>query len=167
MDLLIEAFENIADKIEDLDLVIAGGGRDEKKLRNLIDESKVKKRIKFLGRVSDKNEKRKLISEALFVCMPSRFETWPLVPMEVGASGKAIIATKIPGNWDVVEDGKTGVLIKPDDAGSFSKAMFRLIEDKNLRKKLGKNAKQRARKFVWDEMAEKHENFCYRCLDNP
>jgi glycogen(starch) synthase len=165
LDILLTAFENIADKIKNLDLLIAGGGRDEKRLKNLIAKSNVKERIKFIGRVYEREEKRKLLSEALFVCTPSRFETWPLVPIEAGACGKAVIATKIPGNWDAVKEGETGVLIKPDDAGSLFKAMLRLLEDVNLRKKLGGNAEQWARKFLWGEIAKKQENFYYRCLD--
>ncbi len=165
LDILLTAFENIANKIKDLDLLIAGGGRDEKKLKNLINSSNVKERIKFIGRVNDREEKRKLLSEALFVCMPSRFETWPLVPIEVAACGKVMIATKIPGNWDIIKDGKTGVLIKPDDVESLCEAMLKLIEDTKLRKKLGNDAKLWAKNFLWEEIAEKQEKFYYQCIN--
>lgn len=165
LDILVEAFENIAEKIKGLDLVIAGGGKDKEKLKDLIGESKVRKRIKFIGRVTDREEKRKLLSEALFVCMPSRFEAWPLVPIEVAACGKAMIATKIPGNWDIIKDGKTGILIRPDDVESLCKSMLKLIEDAKLRKKLGNDAKIWAKNFLWEVIAEKQEKFYYECIN--
>ena len=76
-----------------------------------------------------------------------------------------MIATEIPGNWDIVKDGETGVLIKPDDVESLCKAMLNLIEDAKLRKKLGNDAKLWVKNFLWEGIALKQENFYHECIN--
>ena len=124
----------------------------------MIEELRLKKQVEFVGIVSGKG-KADILSHCLFVCMPSRYESWPLVAMEAAACQKPVIGSNIPGIKDVVKDGKTGLLVTPDNPEKLSEAMIYLIENETLRQILGKNARQWAKNFTWDKLAILQEKF--------
>lgn len=165
IDLLLKAVSEIA-KYKKIKLIIAGGGKDNDidKLKNLINILDLEDSVEFLGKVSEQT-KRLLLSNCLFVCMPSRFEAQPIVPLEAAACEKPVIGTKIPGLWDTVKDGETGILVEPDNPKKLAEGMKMLIENKDLRKKLGKDARIWARNFNWDNIAKEQEKFYLEILE--
>lgn len=163
LDILLKAFKNITKREMEIGLIIAGGGKDSYKLKELI--SKLDSfNVKFIGRISD-HKKKKLLSNCLFVCMPSRFEGYGIVAIEAAACGKPVVGTRIPGLCDTVIDGETGILVGSNNSEELSKAMLKLIEDRNLRKKLGRNGRRWAKKFGWDMIAKMQEEFYFECLE--
>jgi glycosyltransferase involved in cell wall biosynthesis len=62
--------------------------------------------------------------------------------------GKPVVATKVQGIPSVVLDNETGILVPPKDSKKLAEAIFKLIEDKSLRLKLGENAKNWVNKIV-------------------
>jgi glycosyltransferase involved in cell wall biosynthesis len=80
-------------------------------------------------------------------------EPFGIVVIEAMAAGKPVIASKIGGLKDIVEDGKTGYLVTPGDPVELSKAITRLLQDDALRAQLGEAGRHcverfRARKVV-------------------
>ncbi len=73
--------------------------------------------------------------KANIVILPSFGEGIPTVLLEAGASGRAVIASDVPGCRDVVRDGETGLLIPPNNAGMLVKALYQLASDPGLRAK--------------------------------
>ena len=165
IDILLKAFSKIAEHTK-VELIIVGGGKEKdiNKLKNLIGRFGLKNRVDFLGKVSNQ-KKNELFSSCLFVCMPSRFESWGIVAIEAAACGKPVIGTKIPGLWDTVKDGKTGILVEPDNPEELSRAMIKLIENDDLRRQLGKNARIWAKNFNWDNIAKIQEEFYFEVLE--
>lgn len=98
-------------------------------------------------------------ANAYFLCLPSRYEGWPLVCLEAYAAGKPVLGTKIPGLADVVDHGSTGILVPPNDAPAFADAMRLLLTDAPLRKKLGAQAALKCRDYTWEKIAEKQNHF--------
>jgi glycosyltransferase involved in cell wall biosynthesis len=72
--------------------------------------------------------------------LPSLFEGHPKVLIEAFASGLACVGTKAPGIVDVIKDGDTGLIAKPTVSG-FGEQLVRVITDKDLRNRLGENAR--------------------------
>lgn len=71
------------------------------------------------------------------VCMPSYGEGLPKVLLEAGACGRAIVTTRVPGCSDVVRHGENGLLVEPRDSQAIAATILCLLQDKDLRAKLG------------------------------
>ena len=78
------------------------------------------------------------------VCLPSYREGLPRALVEAAATGRAIVTSDVPGCRDVVEDGKSGLLVPPRDANALAVKLKLLIGDANLREVLGTRALERA-----------------------
>ena len=166
IDVLLKSFSEIA-KHENIKLIIAGGGKtkDIDKLKDLIVTFDIGEQVDVLGKVSEQ-KKNELLSNCIFVCMPSRFEAQPIVPLEAAACGKPVIGTKIPGLWDTVKDGETGLLVEPDNSKKLYQAMTKILKDGDLRGRLGKNGRSWAQNFSWDVAAQLQERFYIECIKN-
>jgi len=88
---------------------------------------------------------------AVVVC-PSRREGYGVVAREAMAYGRPVVATAVGGLLDAVEDGVTGLLVPPRDPSALREAVERLLADRELRRRLGRAARDVARlEFSWDE----------------
>jgi glycosyltransferase involved in cell wall biosynthesis len=83
--------------------------------------------------------------EASVCVVPSYYETFGLAALEAMAYGKPVIATQAGGLAEVVEDGKTGLLVPPDDADALARAMIELLNNPTTRTEMGKAGYERAR----------------------
>ncbi len=159
LDFLLEAYSKIADKIS-YPLIIAGHGNDKQKIKGLINKWKLTDKV-FIKGPSYEQKKYKLLSEALYVVMPSRHEGFSLFALEALASGLPLIIFSIPGlSW---VSPKVSLIAKAFDIKKYSQNMkkatnHRIIE--NMRK----NAREFARRFSWDSVTEKYESFFYQVL---
>jgi len=154
IDLLLNAYKEISRK-QNVDLVIAGSGREMelRKLKKEIDKLKLKG-IRFLGRVEGE-EKEKLFQSALFLVIPSRFETFSLVALEALSHSIPIVCFDIPAfNWI---PNSCAMKAKAFDVGEFSAKCLLLIKEANLRQKMGLAGRKFALKFSWDRVAKRYE----------
>jgi len=99
-------------------------------------------RVTFHGEVSDAHL-RGFYSAADVVLAPSRFESFGLVHLESMMFGKPVVGCRVGGMVEVVEDGVSGILATPGDAQSLKQSIVRLIEDAELRKRIGHAARAR------------------------
>ena len=160
LDLLIDAFKLLFSEFNGLKLIIAGDGRDKKKLEKLI---KNIPNVEYVGKLTGEDKERFLHS-CLFVCLPSRFESWNMVAMEAQASSKPVLGCKIPGLCESVINGETGILVEPNSHEKLAKGMRLLIKNVDIRKKLGENANKWAKNFNWDNIAKEQEKFYLEIL---
>jgi len=87
-------------------------------------------------------------SRSLFGVQPSVCaETFGLAVVEAMTQGKAVVASRVGGMVDVVIDGETGLLVPPGDVAALAQALQRLVEDCELRQRLGRAAQSRAELF--------------------
>ena len=81
---------------------------------------------------------------AAVVCVPSRREGYGVVAREAMAHGRPVVATRVGGLADAVEDGVTGVLVEPGDTAALRRAIETLLADEPLRRRLGAAGRRRA-----------------------
>lgn len=93
--------------------------------------------IEFLGRLDDV---RPALAAASVYVLPSYREGTPRSVLEAMAMGRAIITTDVPGCRETVVDGDNGFLVPARDAGALAAAMERMIDDKQLRGRMGKRS---------------------------
>jgi len=142
----VQAIRILLDKGYDLELRLAGGGPRRSNLEALTSQLGISDRIHFLGFLTEEEVISELQSSDLFV-LPSFVEGVPVSAMEAMAVGVPVIATNIAGTCELIEDGKTGVLIRPSDAQALADAVIRMIEDYGFRLR----ATELARRKVVDE----------------
>lgn len=71
------------------------------------------------------------------LAVPSRYEGFGLAAAEAGACGRPVVATRVSSLPEVVHDGETGLLVVPDDPAALAAAILRLLDDRELRRRLG------------------------------
>ncbi|WP_028966000.1 glycosyltransferase family 4 protein [Sphingomonas phyllosphaerae] len=81
---------------------------------------------------------------------PSVTETWGQVTSEAMAAGVPVVAARATGAVDLLEDGRTGFLVPPEDLDGYAAAIARLVSDPALRAAIGRAAHDRAQDFRWE-----------------
>ena len=76
-------------------------------------------------------------------CLPSTYEGFPLAILEAMAAGLPVVATAVAGIPEAVEDGRTGLLVPPEDPAALSAALLRLLRDPRLRGEMGGAGRRR------------------------
>jgi glycosyltransferase involved in cell wall biosynthesis len=122
----------------------------EKMLRGLIDELQLVSHIRLLGALPHEEVIGALI-DADMVVFPTLAEMMPRAVIEAMMLGKPVIASAVDGILDLIEDGKTGILVKPGDVDGLSRALRRLIENPSLASELALAGQAHVREFCSPE----------------
>lgn len=93
----------------------------------------------WLGR---RDDVPRLLAAADIILQPSRSEGLPLALMEAASAGCAMVASRVGGVPEVIEDGGSGLLVPPDDAAALADAIARLAADPALAEALGRSARK-------------------------
>lgn len=134
-----------------LRLLLVGDGAQRAEMEKLSQELGLDPRVRFLGRRSDVPA---LLNMVDLYIHSVHWEGFGLAVLEAMASGKAVVATRVPGLSEVV--GEAGLLYDPGDVRGLEQCILRLMDDPQLREQLGSAAKVRARKFGIDETARRY-----------
>lgn len=142
---------DIAVSIPQADFVFAGPGPLVQDLQNKVKKQKIKN-IKLTGPLNSR-EVEKLLSESDIFAYPSfHSEGIPMAILEAGKYGLAVVAINSGAIGEVI-DGKTGILA--NDLDEFKVSLGKLIQNKSLRQKLGKNLQELTTKnFTWNKAAD-------------
>ncbi len=156
-DICIQAMAPVVKVYPNAELAIIGSGQDEKRLMHIVGELDIKKNIKFVNKNNffvDKNAadiKVTFMQKAWALLLPSVKEGWGMVVTEAAACGTPAIVSNVTGLRDSVLHGKTGIILSKDPtAQELSEGMLKIIEQKDLREKLGKGAILWSKKFSWE-----------------
>jgi glycosyltransferase involved in cell wall biosynthesis len=103
-------------------------------------------------------------AQADVVCLPSYREGLPTVLLEGAASGCALVTTDVPGCREVVEDGRTGLLVPARDAAALAKALTAIVSDGDLRERLASAAYENVRANFSTEIVQRKMLSLYRSL---
>ena len=154
IDLLLEAYAKVANRIE-YPLVIAGHGSDEEKIKTLIKKLKLENKVSIVGSAYGQ-KKEQMISEALFVAFPSRHDELSIWALEALASGLPLVAFDLPEcRW--ITNG-TALKAKPFDLEEYSKLLVNATDSK-LNCEMRKNCYALSKHYSWDTVANEFEEF--------
>lgn len=159
---LIAAIKDIE---EDYKAVIVGRGPCFGELKSLAKKLNIEKKVEFVTSHLTDEELVKYYSASDFSVLPSLWEPFGITLIEAMACGCSIIATNVGGIPEVVTSD-CGILVSPRSPNELALAINRLIGDKNLRRKMSRNARKRVEKyFDFDLIAEKVEQSYRRHLE--
>lgn len=155
----LQAVRLLVDKGLDAEFVILGDGPDRTALRNLAEELNVTKRVTFTPQtVSGQLNQLDILVE------PSLQEGLGVSVMQAMAMGVPVVATGVGGLYDLIEDGKTGVMVQAGDPESLAKAIWRLLHNTPERVEMAKQAREMIEKeFAADHVAASLVTYCNEC----
>jgi glycosyltransferase involved in cell wall biosynthesis len=148
---LIDAVAEARKRIPDLSLVIVGDGPDREALEKHARES-LKHNYLIAGQRT-REETWNIMANGFMFVLSSDYEGYAHTLIEARLIGIPIITTRIDGNTpDLVEDGKTGLLVNPHDTKALSNAIVRLVTEPGLADELKRNSKIKGGDFSVDTM---------------
>lgn len=136
LDVLLEAWGFIRDRIPDAELLVMGGNRN-------LDLPGVE----FVGRVSGGEKKRLLATSGILVTPNLGGESFGIVVLEGMAAGCAIVASDLDAFEAVLEN--SGITFPAGDAEALADAVVDLLSDSEEMRRLGDQGRQRARRYDW------------------
>jgi phosphatidyl-myo-inositol dimannoside synthase len=162
-DVLIDAIARLdRSSLEPVHLALAGSGRDRARLAKRAARAGLGGRFHLLGRVPDDDLPSLYATADVFaMCCRERWagleaEGFGIVFLEAAASGVPAVAGDSGGAWEAVDDGSTGFVVDPLDAGAVAAALERLLADPALRRRMGEAARARAEQaFSYDALADR------------
>lgn len=156
LDVLIKAFDLLMQRTEkeNIELHIAGTGPEAGSLRSMRDKSPFAAKIFFHGNVSHARVPAFLDKLDVFVA-PSRSESFGVAVVEACAMELPVVVTRTGGLPEVVDDGRTGLVVPPEDSLALSEALLRLLSDEAYRATLGSAGRVKVmREYAWDKNVE-------------
>ena len=141
LDLLIRVVAELRSQLPQLRLVLVGEGSHRPALEALVAELGAGDTVRLHGRDLDA---RRLYGAFDIFAHASETEGGPNSVVEASAAGLPIVATRVGGTVEAIEDGVSGLLVPVGDEAAFSAALLRLIGDPELGARLGAAARQRA-----------------------
>jgi glycosyltransferase involved in cell wall biosynthesis len=153
MDFLVRAIARLRDP--SMHLVIAGEGPERPALQQLAATLGVQSHIHFLGYCADISQ---LYAAADMAALGSRSEAFGLALAEAGYFSLPIVSHDLPGIAEVVENGRTGILVPVGDVDALTRALKRFAADPEERKRMGTAGKDRViRHFSLPRMVSRFE----------
>ncbi len=144
-------------------VLLAGDGPDREKLARLAERLGIAARVEFRGEVAH-DEVPAVLRELDIFVMPSRAEGFGVAALEAQAMELPVVATRVHGIPDVVQDGVTGQLVPPRDHDALADAIARLAASAELRATMGRAGRAFVEaRYRWADNAAQMERL-YRSL---
>jgi len=141
---LLEAFTQLAPVYADWDLILVGDGPQRQNLEKLVAHLKLEKRVRFVGNRDD--VETWLNAFDLFVLPSYGEEGVSQSVMQAMAAGRPVVATTVGAIAEAVQHECTGLLVPPRNTDALRAALIRLMDDEALRRKLGADGLDHARR---------------------
>jgi glycosyltransferase involved in cell wall biosynthesis len=143
LDVLLRATRTLVDEFPTLKVLIAGEGDEREALKELTQELGIGANVLFLGVRTDVPD----ILAALDIAVSSSdFEGSPLSVMEYMEAARPVVATRVGGVPDLIDDGVHGLLVQPQDPAAFAGAVAELLREPARAAEMGRRGQERRRK---------------------
>lgn len=147
----LRAFAHVRERHPQARLTVVGSGPARGALERIVDELGLRATVTFTGRLD--NERMADVYESANLALnPSRVDNMPISLLEAMASGVPIVSTNAGGIPDMVDDGKTALLVPIGDAQAMAAAALRVLDDRELARSLRSAGIEAARRYTWAEV---------------
>ncbi len=166
IDYLVRAIPAVLKEVPDAKFVLCGDGEEKPHIEEFIDKVGVRSHIEFRGKVN-LDEMVQLYSTAAMYVFPSinRLEAFGIVQLEAMSCSTPVIASNIPGVNNVMEEGKSGLLVEPRDIEGLSAAIIKLLKDPDLARSMGVRGRQLVEtKYNWKTIGDQIEAIYQQAL---
>lgn len=149
LEYLIDAAKLVQYRVDDVRFILVGDGPFKCKIESLIKDRGLSNIVSIIGPLEHR-EVADMLTKASIFAFPSLKEGMGRAMLEAMSTGKPVVVSDIPGMDEIIKNGFNGILVQPRDASALSDKIIDLLNDKKLRKRLGRNARQTMLKsFTW------------------
>ena len=145
-DVLIRAAARLRDAGTEFRIEFIGEGPQRAELQSLIDDWRLADKCQLVGALSHVQVLQRM-ARAWVTVVPSRSEAFGLVNIESMSVGTPVVASAVGGIVELFDDGKEGFLVPPGDCRTLADRLRSLIENPDLRARMGQTARQRSKFF--------------------
>ena len=150
IEVLIQAMRSVVNALPDARLIVAGDGPDRARVERAVSACTLEANTTLLGAMSSA-QLNATFANAWVQAVPSEWEEpFGLVAAEAMMRGTAVVASRTGGLTEIIEDERTGVLVRPGDTNALAQALIRLLSDRALCEQMG----ERARRFAIAELSD-------------
>ena len=146
---LLGAMSIVHRELPEAKLILVGDGEEREHLETLTDNLGIRECVEFAGRVPHERVQDYMSQAKVFV-LPSLSEGFPVTILEAMACGLPVVATRVGGVPDIIEDGANGYLIDAMNQEQIAEALLKLLRDEELRKGISEKNRVTAEKYRWD-----------------
>jgi colanic acid/amylovoran biosynthesis glycosyltransferase len=139
---LIRTFADLAARHEGMQLRLVGDGPERGELERLVEQLRLGERLSFSGRLPEADTLAEIARSDILV-LPSFMEGLPIVLMEAMALGVPVVASRVAGIPELVEDGVGGLLFAPSNWGELEACIERLVKDNALYQSVAEHGKKK------------------------
>ncbi len=155
IDVLLQAMALLGGQC-DFNLVVAGRGPERPMLEDLAARLGLARKVHFVGPTVGQ-QKLWLLQNALCTMVPSRtWEAFGVVVVESFAAGRPVIASQLPGLADLIQPGRTGLLVPPESPAKLAEAIRQTVLAPKRADDWGNQARHFVRAFDWRNLAQRH-----------
>ena len=140
-EILLDALARARAEVPGLELEVAGDGPLGPELRATVERRDLSEAVSFLGRVSPVEP---VLERAAIVVVPSLGEGFGMVALEAMERGRAVIASDVGGLPEIVDHGRTGLVVPPGEPEALARAIVELARDPARISTLGAAGRERA-----------------------
>ncbi|AKB30462.1 glycosyl transferase [Methanosarcina siciliae C2J] len=155
-DVLLKAMEKIVQESPDSYLVLVGEGSWKNNLKEMAKTLGIDNDVLFTGFIDDDMKILHYKAADVFV-LPSLSEAFPLTLMEAAASGLPLVGSGLECFKEIIDVDCNGFLTKTGDYNDLAKKIIYLLNDKELRLKMGANSLNKVKEFSWEKVAQDTE----------
>lgn len=150
---LLRAFALVRDQFPDARLLVVGGGNAQVYSEELARIGATG--VEFAGYVDNAVKPRYYASCDVFCSPSTKGESFGLILLEAMVSGRAVVATSIPGHASVITHGADGWLVPPQDPVALALALVRMLADRETRERIAAAGQRTAQRYAWSEIARR------------
>lgn len=159
---IIKAFCKISREVQSK-LLLVGEGPEAARCKIIVEKLKLEDKVFFLGRYDNIIP---VLSASDLYMLPSKSESFGLSALEALSCSVPVIGTNTGGLPEVVIDGQCGYLCDPDDIKSLANRALKILSSEELAKKMGQEARKRAKLFDSSIIVPQYMNYYNEVLNN-
>jgi glycosyltransferase involved in cell wall biosynthesis len=161
---LLQCLPGLVSRISNLRIVLLGEGRERSRLEAQLVRSGMQNYVIFAG---FRNDVRPWIQACDVIVNPSLTEGMPNVLLEAMALGTAVVATRVGGVPDLIEDRESGLLVPPSNASALANAICDLFADPAEALRLSRNAQARVQEYAPARQCQRLLELYAKALEMP
>jgi glycosyltransferase involved in cell wall biosynthesis len=152
IDVVVRAFAEVRKSYAEAQLDLVGGGQLENQIRDLVRQLNLTG-VNFMG-VASRKDIGQFYDRADIFVNASNLDNMPVSVLEAFASGTPVVTTAPESMRYIVENGRTGLLSEPGDAGALARNILAVLGDSDLATRLSRNAFAESGKYRWESVRD-------------
>lgn len=166
VDILFKAMKQIIKTIPDSYLIIIGDGPLRTHLEAQAKKNDIDKYVRFVGTINDTSLKAVYYKSSDIFILPSLVECFPIVLLEASATGIPLLVSNLESLKAIIRDDHNGVFFNTGNENDLALKIMYLLQNDNLRRKIGDNAKEMVKEYTWEKISKETEKIYLELTEN-